>query len=328
MQNQTKQPRFGSPEYSQMMKEKNSQTNESVQKAESQKAFIPCDKLIIDENQPFRLYNDEELADLAARIKQSGLLHSIVVRPAKNGMYEILSGRNRTRAVMLNGDKEIEALIRDVGDDEAKMIMLNANLGQRESLLPSEKAKAYKMEADVLNRQGKRTDPTFSNNWKSYDARKVMAEKHSESKGSISNYIRLAYLHAKMLSLVDEKKLPLLSGVELSYLNFKEQDMIYNEYISKGVKPSMGQISALKALSKESNLNSQTAEEVFGKNKTLTKKEYIRFDKEKFKDFRDVFADTTELEQLFLDFLYSRRFIIFQNTCIGGVNNASKQNRG
>ena len=267
--------------------------------------FIPCDKLIIENNQPFRLYTDEQLTDLAARIKQIGLLNPIIVRPSKNenGKYEILSGRNRTKAVMMNGDKEIEALIRNVEDDEAAMIMLNANLGQRENLLPSEKAKAYKMESEILNRNGKRPESTFSNNWKSFDARKIIAEKHAESKASVSNYIQLAHLIPELLMLVDEKKLPILSGVEISYLIDREQKFLLERYLNKGVKPSIGQLTELKKLSKAKNLNNITIANVLAKKEKSSS--FIKLYKKKFSQYSEIIENESKLEQLFLAFLES-----------------------
>jgi ParB family chromosome partitioning protein len=281
--------------------------NADNQKTEPEKVFIPCDKLIIDEKQPFRLYNQEKLKDLAERIKQSGLLSPIIVRPAPEGMYEVLSGRNRLHAIMLNGGKEIAAFIRNVSDDEAKMIMLNANLGQRENLLPSEKAKAYAMEAEILNRNGKRPDSTFGKDCQSYDARKIMSEKHNESGRSIANYIRLAYLNPELLSLVDEKKLPLLTGVELSYLSKYEQQILFNLFISKGLKPNAEQLSGLRKLSKEKKINIQALEEFFEKPRKSTKKEYIKLDKSKFSQFADIINNAKNLEQQFINFLHAQK---------------------
>jgi ParB family chromosome partitioning protein len=273
-----------------------------AQESYIQKEWINCKDLIIDENQPFRLYNDEELADLAERIKQSGLLHPIVVRRTHDRKkYEVLSGRNRAKAVMLNGDIEITAFIRNVGDDEAKMIMLNANLGQREYLLPSEKAKAYAMEAELLNRNGKRPE-TFSKDCKSYDARQLMAEKHSESKSSISNYIRLSHLIPELLALVDERKLPILTGLELSYLNEDEQFMVFTIYVLNGIKLNTEQLSAFKALSKEKNVNKETLEEAFESNKTQ-KPEFIKLNRALFSEFSEFIDSAPSPEQFFLNLL-------------------------
>jgi len=267
-----------------------------------QKEWISCKDLIIDENQPFRLYNDEELADLAERIKQSGLLHPIVVRRTHDRKkYEVLSGRNRLRAVMLNGDIEIATFVRDVSDDEAKQIMLDGNLGQREYLLPSEKAKAYAMEAELLNRNGKRPE-SFSNNCKSYDARQIMAEKHSESKGSISNYIRLSRLIPELLSLTDEKKLPVLTGVELSYLKKDEQLMVYELFASKGKKLNTEQLTAFRKLSKEDSVTMETLEKAFENNKPQ-KTEYIKLNKALFTEFLEFIESAANPEQFFLTLL-------------------------
>jgi len=274
------------------------------------------------------MYTDEEIDDLVARIEQSGLLNPIIVRKMQNGFYQVLSGRNRTKAMKKLGAKEIAAFIANVSDDEAKMIMLNANLGQRQNLLPSEKAKAYKMEADILNRSGKRPE-SFSNICKSYDARQTMAEKHSESKGSISNYIRLSHLNYKLLKLVDEKKLTILTGVELSYLDVSEQEIICRDYIEKGKKPNTPQIAAFRKLSKERKLNRQAIENIMNKCKSAKPpKEYIKFDKSKFAQFVNIINNTQNLEQLFIEFLKSRnRNSSLNNLQNGGGTNAVKPKR-
>jgi ParB family chromosome partitioning protein len=282
-----------------------------ITEATNRIVMLPCENLIIDPKQPFRLYTEEQLADLAMRIKQSGLLNPITVRPTKlnKDRYEILSGRNRTRAVMLNGDKEIAAIIREVDNDEATMIMLDANLGQRKDLLPSEKAKAYKMEAEILGRKGMRIQPNLGTKCpirESYDARQKIADKYGESKRNISNYIRLDYLSKELLSYIDEKKLTILTGVELSYLKANEQDFIFSKYISKGKKLSPSQLSALKILSKENNFLPHEVQNILGENKPVNahKKEFIKFDKSKFTQFIDTIGES-KLEQLFLEFLES-----------------------
>jgi ParB family chromosome partitioning protein len=202
---------------------------------------------------------------------------------------------------MLNGDIEIAAFVRNVSNDEAKMIMLNANLGQREYLLPSEKAKAYALEAELLNRNGKRPG-TFSKDCKSYDARQIMAEKHSESKGSISNYIRLSHLIPELMSLVDERRLPILAGLELSYLSEDEQFMVFTLFVLNGMKLNAEQLSAFKYLSKEKNVSKETLEEAFENNRTQ-KPEYIKLNKVLFSEFAGFIDSAPSPEQFFLELL-------------------------
>jgi ParB family chromosome partitioning protein len=276
--------------------------------------LIPCEKLRFDHNQPFRMYNDEEIDDLAARIKQSGLLNPIIVRKNSQGAYEILSGRNRAKAVMKLGHKEIAAFIAGVNDDEAKRIMLNANLGQRHNLLPSEKAKAYNMELALMNRENKNLGKKCPN----YDARQIIGERYDESKRNVSYYLRLNYLHHDLLNLVDDKKLTVLTGVELSYLNYNEQEIILKDYIEKGRNPNAAQITAFKKLSKEKKLNRQTAEAIMNKSKSSKQpKEYIKFDKSKFSQFTDIINNTPNLEQLFIEFLKSRN----RNSSLNNLQN-------
>jgi ParB family chromosome partitioning protein len=263
---------------------------------------VPCYKLIIDENQPFRLYTEEQLNDLAGRIKRSGLLNPIIARPADKGMYEVLSGRNRVKAVMLNGNEEIETIIRDVDDDTAAIIMIDANLGQRETLYPSEKAKAYKLEADVLNRRGKRPDSSFSNDCENFDAHQIIGERHNESKRTITYYIRLTHLIPELLELVDEKKLQFTAGVELSYLDAESQKLLLDKYIGKGVKLSKEQISKLKTLAKDGGLNEQTMAELLEKKKEAkpTGKKF----KLSFERF-SVFSGIPDNEKEFEDFVFN-----------------------
>jgi len=255
------------------------------------------------------MYTEEELDDLVARIKQSGLLNPIIVRKNYQGAYEILSGRNRAKAVMKLGHKEIEAFVYEADDDEAKLIMLNANLGQRENLLPSEKAKAYKMEADILNRQGQRS--TSGNNCQKKDARQIMSERHKESGRSIANYIRLANLIPEFLALLDEKKLTVVEGLEISFLQEWQQRALFKNQISKGVRPTKQQLAEMKRFSQERRLNEDMIAKIIREvtPEKRTKKEYIKFDKSKFSQFTDIIDNTKNLEQQFFEFLNAQRRI-------------------
>jgi ParB family chromosome partitioning protein len=269
--------------------------------------LIPCDQLKFDQNQPFRMYTEEELDDLAARIKQSGLLNPIIVRKNSQGACEILSGRNRAKAVMKLGHKEIEAFVYEADDDEAKLIMLNANLGQRENLLPSEKAKAYKMEAEILNRQGQHS--TSGNNCQKKDTRQMMSEKHKESGRSIANYIRLASLIPEFLALLDEKKLTIVAGLEISFLQEWQQRALFKNQISKGVRPTKQQLAEMKRFSQERRLNEDMIAKIIREvtPEKRTKKEYIKFDKSKFSQFTEIINNTKDLERCFIDFLHAQR---------------------
>jgi len=263
--------------------------------------LIPCEKLRFDNNQPFRMYTEEEIDDLAERIKQIGLLNPIIVRKNFQEAYEILSGRNRAKAVMKLGFKEIAAFVRDVDDDEAALIMLNANLGQRQNLLPSEKAKAYKIEADILNRQGQKS--TSGNVCQKEDTREIMSKKHNESGRSIANYIRLAYLIPELLEYVDEKKIPLLTGVELSYLDIHQQQIIFESFISKGLKPNKGQLSEIRKLAEERSLCYMSLRLMLEDTGWNKYSKYIKIDKSKLAKYENIFNKVVNLEEFFIELI-------------------------
>ena len=179
--------------------------------------------------QPFRPYNDSKLQQLTEDIKQNGVLNPIIVRPCGIGRYQILAGHNRVNAARAAGLSEIPAMIRDVDDDTATLIMVNTNLNQRDEMLPSEKAWAYRLQLEAMKRQGKRTDLTSGQNdqkLSSIYSRDALAEQTGESAKQIQRYIRLTYLTEDMLEMVDNGMLPFVSGVALSYLTPEQQDIV------------------------------------------------------------------------------------------------------
>jgi len=276
---------------------------------DSETVLLPCSKLLILDNQPFKLHNDEQLKILAEAIKRSGLLSAVIVRPVDKGNYEVLSGRNRVRAVVLNGDNEIKAIIRDVDDDEAESIMIDDNFGQRPIQYPSEKAKVFLREVEKLNRQGKRSDLTLSQNDTKLDAYAKVGEKYSESRATISRYIRLNYLIPKLLSLVDENKLNFVTGVELSHVDEGNQRLLLEKYISKGVKPSKEQITELKSLSKDGRLDEQAMAAVMEKAKEIKLPTVYKINRSKLSEFSDILDNQDKLEILFIEFLRSYKQI-------------------
>jgi len=237
--------------------------NQTKSTTEYEKVFIPCNKLCHSADQPFRLYNKEQLEDLAVRIKQSGLLNPIIVRKNSQDAYEILSGRNRAKAVMNLGNKEIAAFVADVSDDEAKLIMLNANLGQRE----------------------------------------IMSKKHNESGRSIANYIRLAHLIPELLEYVDEKKIPLLTGVELSYLDIHQQQIIFESFISKGVKPNKAQLLEIRKLAEERSLCYMSLRLMLEDTGWNKYGKYIKIDKSKLAKYENIFKKVSNMEEFFMELL-------------------------
>ena len=183
--------------------------------------MIHHEKLINFEDNPFKVMFDEKMNELIESIKENGVLTPITVRP-KDDNYEILSGQRRVAACRFIGTESIPAVIKQVDDNQAAILLVDSNL-QRDELLFSEKAFAYKLKLDAMKCQGKRTDLTSNQIGRKLESREVLAEQVGESKSQISRYIRLTELVYKLLDMVDTKIMPFNVGVELSYLGLKEQ---------------------------------------------------------------------------------------------------------
>ena len=194
-------------------------------------------------NHPFKVLDDERMDTLVESIRENGILNPVIVRPDKNGDYEMISGHRRLHAAGIVGLSKIPAIVKEMSDDEAIIKMVDANI-QREEILPSERAFSLKMKMDAMRRQGCRSDLTSGN-----DCQKWSSDEIGESVGlkgrQVRNYIRLTYLLPEILELVDQKKLQFVIAVDLSYLDEQIQKWVY-EYIKENgfIKPV--QISALK----------------------------------------------------------------------------------
>ena len=198
-------------------------------------------------NHPFKVLDDGKMQDLVDSVKENGVLTPVLIRPTANDQYEMISGHRRMHAAVIAGLTTIPAIIRELSDDEAVIAMVDANI-QREELLPSEKAYAFKMKLDAMKHQGGRTDITSGQNGqklKGTVSRDILAEQVGESSKQIQRYIRLTELIPELLELVDKKKLQFTVAVDISYLDREIQKWIY-EYIRDNgfIKP--GQISALR----------------------------------------------------------------------------------
>lgn len=194
-------------------------------------------------NHPFKVLDDERMDMLVESIRENGILNPVIVRPDKNGDYEMISGHRRLHAAGIVGLSKIPAIVKEMSDDEAIIKMVDANI-QREEILPSERAFSLKMKMDAMRRQGCRSDLTSGN-----DCQKWSSDEIGESVGlkgrQVRNYVRLTYLLPEILALVDQKKLQFVIAVDLSYLDEQIQKWVY-EYIKENgfIKPV--QISALK----------------------------------------------------------------------------------
>lgn len=218
---------------------------------------IPLEKLKPFPNHPFQVRNDDSMRETVESIKTYGILQPAIVRPTPDGEYEILSGHRRKHACELAGKKSMPVIIRNLDDDAAIIFMVDSNL-QRENILPSERAAAYKMKLEALKRQGLRTDLTSGQlvpKLNEIRAREKIAEKTEDSGRQIQRYIRLTELQPELQQMVDDKKIAFTPAVEISYLKPDEQKMLLDTISSEQATPSLSQAQRLKKLSQSRELN-------------------------------------------------------------------------
>lgn len=208
-------------------------------------------------NHPFKVKMDDKMVETIESIREHGVLVPALVREKPTGGYEMISGHRRKMASELAGLENIPCIVRNLSDDEAVIVMVDSNL-QREEILPSEKAFAYKMKLDVMKRQGQRTDLTLSplaTKLKGKRSDELLGEEVGESKDQIRRYIRLTYLIPEILDMVDNKKIAMRPAVELSYLPKEEQEILYDTMESEACTPSHAQAIKIRKFSAEGRLN-------------------------------------------------------------------------
>lgn len=215
------------------------------------------------EAQPFKVLMDESMDELVQSIKESGVLSPLVVRPHKDGGYEILSGHRRATACKLAGRDKVPVIIRHLDDDMAAIFLVDSNL-QRENILPSEKAYAYRLKLEAMKRQGWRTDLTSAQIGRKSgkESREILAEQVGESKNQISRYIRLTELIDPLLDLVDNKKLPINSAVELSYLGSKAQSDVAKAIEREETAPSIEQAAKIRRFAEGGILSAKAIDRI------------------------------------------------------------------
>ena len=217
---------------------------------------IPLDQIEDFPNHPFKIKEDEAMMEMAESIKEYGVLVPALVRQKANGSYEMVAGHRRKCASRLAGMKEIPCIVRNLTDDEAIIIMIDSNL-QREKILPSEKAYAYKMKLEAMKRQGKRTDLTsvpVAQKLKR-TSREKLGDQVGESQDQVRRYIRLTELIEPLLDLVDENKIAFRPAVELSYLGKDEQEQLLDAMQYEDCTPSLAQATKIKQFSQENKLS-------------------------------------------------------------------------
>ena len=203
---------------------------------------------------PFKVKDDEEMKQLKISIAENGVLTPIIVRQKSDQRYEIISGHRRVFAAKALRQPLIRAIVRDMSRDEAIIAMVDANL-QREHILPSEKAMAYKMKMEAMKRQGKRTDLTSSPMETKFRTDEIIAQEAGESRNQIQRFIRLTELTPELLQLVDENRIAFRPAVELSYLTEDEQRDLLDTIDSEEATPSLSQAMRMKKLSQEGRLD-------------------------------------------------------------------------
>ena len=245
-------------------------TEESRADAQREKVVeIPLSELHPFKGHPFKVKDDEAMMETADSIKQYGVLVPAIARPDPEGGYELVAGHRRHRASELAEKETMPVIVRDLDDDAATIIMVDSNL-QRESLLPSERAFAYKMKLDAMKHQGERVDLTCSQVGNKLEGKKsseILAEQVGQSKNQIFRYIRLTELIPELMDMVDEKKIALNPAYELSFLKKEEQVDLLDAMDSEQATPSLSQAQRLKKYSQEGHLPLDMMRVIMGEEK-------------------------------------------------------------
>lgn len=225
-------------------------------------------KLVIDDlhpfpKQPFRLYTEEKMREMVESVTEFGVISPIIVRPNPNGEgYEIISGHNRVEACRRANINQVPAIIREIDDDTAIILMVDSNLRQREKLLPSEKAKAYKMKMEALKRQAGRPLKNSCHDGTNFRADEAVAEDAEDSARQIQRFIRLNSLSPALMDMVDEGKLALTPAVEISYLEEADQEIVQQILERDQFSPSLSQAQKLRKLSDAKKIDDKAIDKV------------------------------------------------------------------
>lgn len=258
-------------------------------------------KSITGKPQPFNEYSQEDLEALAKSIGEQGVINPITVRLIDGVHYQILAGRNRTRAAKIAGKTDMPCIVRnDLDDISAALVMLDTNLEQRRKLSYSEKAYAYKMRLDLKRSQGKRTDLEVGA--EKVDTLKEIGAQNKQSRRTVAYLIRLTRLLPELLQMVDSGKLNFKIGVSISYLSEFMQRYLLNEIIPLGIKIKNSHISELKDLDECRCEDTAEIKQVFFKPESNTLST-ITISGTKLNEYSDIIKDTKEVEKLFFEFL-------------------------
>ena len=247
-------------------------------------------------NHPFKVKQDEAMAEMVDSVKQYGVLVPALVRPKADGGYEMVAGHRRKCAAMLAGITEMPCIIRNLTDDEATIIMVDSNL-QRETILPSEKAFAYKMKLEAMKRQGQRSDLTsapLEPKLKGSRSNEELAASSPDSRSQIQRYIRLTVLIPPVLDMVDSGKIAFRPAVELSYLSKEQQQSLYDTMECEDCTPSLAQAIKMKEFSRDGKLTGEVILSIMQEEKP-NQREQFKMPKERISKY---FAPGTPAQKI------------------------------
>ena len=262
---------------------------------------IPIDQIDDFPNHPFKVRMDESMSEMAESIEQHGVLVPAIIRPKENGRYEMVAGHRRKAASEIVSKKVLPCIVRNLTEEEAIIIMVDSNL-QREQLLPSEKAFAYKMKLDAMKRQGQRTDLTSVPLAQKLTSREELGKSVGESQDQIRRYIRLTYLIPEILEMVDNSvlkekdklQIALRPAVELSYLTEQEQHDLNETMMTEDRTPSHAQAIKMRKFSQEGRLNMDVIFSIMQEEKP-NQKEQLKIPKERISKY---FAPGTPVQKM------------------------------
>lgn len=258
---------------------------------------IPIHKIKDFPDHPFQVRNDEEMKELVESVGKSGVISPAIVRIKNDGSYEMIAGHRRKYACIQNKLKTIPCIIRNLSDEEAVMIMVDTNLRQRQTILSSEKAFAYKMKLEAMKRQGERSDLTSvpsAQKFQRKTSRQVLADQVGESQDQIRRYIRLTYLIEPLLKLVDDGQIAMRPAVELSYLEPPAQQKVWEEMDINICSPSHDQTIRMRKAQEEGKLTDEVISVIMQEEKP-NQVEKIRLSSKRISHF---FAPRTSVKEM------------------------------
>lgn len=256
-------------------------------------------------NHPFHVEQDDELRELAKSIADHGVVTPGIVRPSPEGGFELISGHRRKAASELAGMATMPVVIRELDDDAATIIMVDSNQ-QRENLLPSEKAFAYKMKLEAMNRQGKRTDLTSTQVVSKSRTNEIVGNANGESRETVRRFVRLTNLIPDLLKMVDEKSIAMSPAVELSYLPKKKQEVILDFCRMQQCTPSLSQAVRLKALQQAGKLTDMELIKIMSEQKA-NQRDKLTFRADKFAAYFPKGYTAEQMENSILRMLAERQ---------------------